>query len=100
MNVLWNPFRTGEDWNDAPPHPDEASLSAAGLDVEPSPENDGWAEGGKRAMKVLLDMLENGRRAERGAARRIMLSRSSEEDRALFGERLMDEIERERGWRQ
>ena len=96
MNVLWNPFRTGGDRKDE----NEPPLSAAGLDVDPSPENDAAAEDGRRAMKVLLSMLENGKRAERGAARRIMLSRSSEEDRALFGERLMDEIERERGWRQ
>ena len=66
---------------------------------EPTPETDAVAAGGRRAMKVLLRMLEGGKRAERGAARRIMLSRSSEEDRALFTERLVDEIERERGWR-
>lgn len=81
------------------PHSDGGVLSATGLDVESSPEKDEWAAGGRRAMKVLLQMLEGGKRAERGAARRIMLSRSSEEDRALFGERLMGEIERERGWR-
>ncbi len=81
------------------PHSDGDVLSATGLDVKSSPENDATADDGRRAMKVLLSMLEGGKRAERGAARRIMLSRSSEEDRALFVERLMDEIERERGWR-
>lgn len=99
MNVLWNPFRTGGDRKDENQHLDEPPLSAAGRDVESSPENDATADDGRRAMKVLLQMLEGGKRSERGAARRIMLSRSSEEDRVLFTERLMGEIERERGWR-
>ena len=81
------------------PHSDGGVLSATGLDVESSPEKDEWAAGGRRAMKVLLQMLEGGKRAERGAARRIMLSKSSKEDRALFTERLVDEVEKEGGWR-
>ena len=63
--------------------------------VEPTPETDAVAEDGRRAMRVLLAMLEGKRKADREAARRIMLSQSTPADQELFGERMMDDVERE-----
>ena len=61
--------------------------------VEPTPETDGVAEDGRRAMRVLLEMLEGKRHADREAARRIMLSRGTPADQEIFGERLLDEVD-------
>lgn len=62
--------------------------------VEPTPEADAVAENGRRAMRVLLEMLEGKRIADREAARRIMLSQSTPADQELFGERMLDVVER------
>ena len=63
--------------------------------VEPTPETDRVAENGRRAMRVLLERLEGKRIADREAARRIMLSQSTPADQELFGERMLDVVERE-----